>query len=91
MDYTCDVSEGKCNHGNKQIDWFKKEVAIKVANVMCDATHECPSESTCCKLASGEWGCCPIEHVSTFVLPHVQITKCKTDDNLNVAWIIEFA
>ena len=27
--------------------------------VMCDATHECPDGSTCCKQPSGDWGCCP--------------------------------
>ena len=62
--YACDVSHSKCNLGNTKIDWFKKEVAIKVGNVICDSTHECPNGNTCCKLASGKWGCCQIPNVS---------------------------
>ena len=25
-----------------------------------DGTSECPSGNTCCKLSSGEYGCCPL-------------------------------
>ncbi|KAL4222497.1 hypothetical protein ACF0H5_018536 [Mactra antiquata] len=57
---TCDVSQGKCNRGDIQTDWLKKQPAIKVGGVKCDSTHECPNENTCCKLASGQWGCCPL-------------------------------
>ena len=29
----------------------------------CDAgSAECPDGSTCCKLPSGKWGCCPYEN-----------------------------
>uniref|UniRef100_H2Z8I8 Granulins domain-containing protein n=1 Tax=Ciona savignyi TaxID=51511 RepID=H2Z8I8_CIOSA len=31
-----------------------------LANVMCDTSHYCPSGNTCCKLSSGQWGCCPL-------------------------------
>ena len=60
---TCDVSSEKCDHGDIQLDWFVKQPALKVGGVKCDATHECPSENTCCKLASGQWGCCPRPNV----------------------------
>ncbi|KAL3831532.1 hypothetical protein ACJMK2_023273 [Sinanodonta woodiana] len=63
----CDVSEGKCLQGNIAIDWFEKTAASKkdslsVGSVVCpDGQHECPDGNTCCKLASGDWGCCPLE------------------------------
>jgi len=58
---TCDVSSGKCNRGNIQIDWFERQPAQKVGIVKCDATHVCPDGNTCCKQQSGEWGCCQLE------------------------------
>ncbi|MEE6528530.1 hypothetical protein FKM82_030949, partial [Ascaphus truei] len=30
------------------------------ATVRCDDTASCAEGNTCCRLASGEWGCCPI-------------------------------
>ncbi|XP_064613643.1 progranulin-like isoform X2 [Liolophura sinensis] len=33
----------------------------KVENVVCpDGQSQCPDGSTCCKLASGQYGCCPL-------------------------------
>ena len=64
---TCDVSSGKCNRGDLQVDWFVKNPAIEVGGVKCDSAHECPSGNTCCKLNSGQWGCCPIPEVSTII------------------------
>jgi hypothetical protein len=61
---TCDPSSGKCDRGNIHLDWFVKQPAILVGNVRCDSTHECPSENTCCKLSSGQWGCCPLPNVN---------------------------
>ena len=28
-------------------------------DVQCNATAYCPGDETCCKLESGDWGCCP--------------------------------
>uniref|UniRef100_A0A914XCP9 Granulins domain-containing protein n=1 Tax=Plectus sambesii TaxID=2011161 RepID=A0A914XCP9_9BILA len=28
-------------------------------NIWCDPTHTCPNDMTCCRLTTGEWGCCP--------------------------------
>ena len=28
--------------------------------VQCNATAFCPDGNTCCRLASGQWGCCPL-------------------------------
>uniref|UniRef100_A0A667YSS2 Granulins domain-containing protein n=1 Tax=Myripristis murdjan TaxID=586833 RepID=A0A667YSS2_9TELE len=30
-------------------------------SVECDARNKCPEGSTCCQLAGGQWGCCPLE------------------------------
>ena len=35
-----------------------------VGAVQCDSTHYCPSGNTCCRLTSGQWGCCPVPQVS---------------------------
>ena len=62
---TCDVSQGKCNKGDKITNWLMKTQAVALSNpVRCSDTHECPTGNTCCKLKSGEWGCCPKPNVS---------------------------
>ncbi|XP_077316143.1 progranulin isoform X1 [Lithobates pipiens] len=59
--YTC--SGGSCVHGQDSMPWFKKMPALKdqSADVPCDPTTSCPDKTTCCRLPSGDWGCCPIE------------------------------
>ena len=58
--YTCDVSAGTCTKQGKTIDLFTK-IESKVRNVVCpDGQSECPDGNTCCKLSSGQWGCCPL-------------------------------
>ncbi|KAG8446958.1 hypothetical protein GDO86_014410 [Hymenochirus boettgeri] len=59
--YTC--SEGDCVQRGHSIPWFSKTPARRqtVADVKCDDFASCPDKQTCCRLASGEWGCCPIE------------------------------
>ncbi|VDI48807.1 Hypothetical predicted protein, partial [Mytilus galloprovincialis] len=61
---TCDVSSGKCNRGEIAVmDWFEK-VPANVGSVKCpDGQSECKTGQTCCKLASGQYGCCPIPKV----------------------------
>ena len=68
-DYKCDVSAGKCMKGDHAIAMFKKLPAIKsnqvtvkkLKNVPCpDGRSECPDQNTCCKLQSGDFGCCPL-------------------------------
>ena len=62
--YTCDVSEGTCSKGSKLISMLQKMPALKgnsEVSVVCpDGQSECPDGSTCCKLSSGQWGCCPL-------------------------------
>ena len=63
--YTCDVSSGTCNKGLHSVPMVIKLSAQlksdKVENVICpDGESECPDGNTCCKLASGQYGCCPL-------------------------------
>ncbi|XP_072212886.1 progranulin [Excalfactoria chinensis] len=32
-----------------------------VGDVKCDEEMSCPDGDTCCRLSSGQWGCCPLE------------------------------
>lgn len=61
----CDVSSGKCKRGDElSMDWFAKLPALRFKNVVCpDGQSECKTSQTCCKLASGNYGCCPIPKV----------------------------
>ena len=78
----CDVSSGKCIRGDTHIDWFTKTEAVSTKvqpsvlvppnPVKCDDSHECPTANTCCKLDSGDWGCCPVPNVSIFHFTEVR-------------------
>ena len=62
--YTCDVTQGSCKEGDAQVDWFAKTPAKQLENVICpDGSSECPDGNTCCKLSSGQYGCCPLPKV----------------------------
>ena len=51
---------GSCTKGNHVIKASTKTVSLKT--VTCpDSVSECPDGSTCCKLSSGEYGCCPLK------------------------------
>ncbi|XP_038610544.1 progranulin isoform X3 [Tachyglossus aculeatus] len=57
--FTC-ISDGQCQQGARTVPWLKKTPARLSQNVPCDAYSSCPTGHTCCRLASGMWGCCPI-------------------------------
>ncbi|XP_046555759.1 progranulin-like [Haliotis rubra] len=70
---TCDSSPGKCNRQDGIIlPWMQRSSSNSLltayfvlpeteASVVCPGyDSECPSGSTCCRLASGSWGCCPL-------------------------------
>ena len=62
--YHCDVANGTCSRDRESLPLFQKRPAtsknVKVSYVVCpDEISECPNKSTCCKLHSGDWGCCP--------------------------------
>ncbi|CAN9508674.1 unnamed protein product [Ophioblennius macclurei] len=67
--HTCDAHRGSCSRGRVLIPWFSKlssrtetdaAAAAAVNDVKCDDKSSCASGATCCKLPSGEWGCCPL-------------------------------
>ncbi|KAM9488533.1 granulin b [Clarias gariepinus] len=67
--YTCDKMRPICVKGKLQIPWFKKQPAISaqgsevtqnIEDVKCDDTTSCAAGTTCCRLSSGTWGCCPL-------------------------------
>ena len=49
------MSGGTCVRGNTQSELAE----LSVGNVSCDDGSSCPTGTTCCKLSSGDWGCCP--------------------------------
>uniref|UniRef100_A0A3Q2P8Z2 Granulin b n=1 Tax=Fundulus heteroclitus TaxID=8078 RepID=A0A3Q2P8Z2_FUNHE len=62
--HTCDPQRSSCSRGPHQIPWFRKLEAQTAptapTDVKCDDKSSCASGTTCCKLLSGEWGCCPL-------------------------------
>ena len=63
--YTCDTSAGTCNKGIKTVPLLQKmpssKIIVEANNVVCpDGESECPDDNTCCKLSSGQYGCCPL-------------------------------
>jgi len=58
--YKC--ASDACTKLDSVIPMVSKQPSIK-KNVICpDGQSECPSDDTCCKLSSGQWGCCPQKH-----------------------------
>ncbi|KAI4887453.1 hypothetical protein NFI96_017433 [Prochilodus magdalenae] len=67
-DYTCDTKKSTCIKDHLEIPWLRKREAKVtegsdapnvVPDVKCDSTTSCPTGTTCCKLSTGQWGCCP--------------------------------
>ncbi|XP_040392925.1 progranulin isoform X3 [Cygnus olor] len=60
--YTCDPQGGTCLQGGVRLPWLSKTPARgRGGDVKCDDETSCPDGSTCCRLSSGAWGCCPLE------------------------------
>ena len=49
------MSAGTCDRADAQSELTK----LSVRNVECDDGSSCPTGTTCCKLSSGGYGCCP--------------------------------
>lgn len=65
--YKCDESETTCVKGEVVIPWYTKlpatiSVQADPSAVQCDSQNQCPEGTTCCRLDTGEWGCCPLEN-----------------------------
>ncbi|XP_071317810.1 granulin b isoform X2 [Trachinotus anak] len=62
--HTCEPHRSSCSKGPHVIPWFTKVSALTepgaVTDVKCDDKSSCASGTTCCKLPTGEWGCCPL-------------------------------
>lgn len=63
--HTCEPHRSSCTKGpHVVIPWFTKLSAVTepdaVTDVKCDDKSSCASGTTCCKLQTGEWGCCPL-------------------------------
>ncbi|XP_069094008.1 progranulin isoform X18 [Pleurodeles waltl] len=63
--YTCNLDEGTCVGGEDMVALFSKTPAYVKnipgrSDIACDDTFSCPDDNTCCRTASGEWGCCPM-------------------------------
>lgn len=62
----CNVAAASCDDPTElsvSVPWMEKVSTKPIApppNKRCDESSSCPGESTCCKLASGDWGCCPL-------------------------------
>uniref|UniRef100_A0A8C6Q4T3 Granulins domain-containing protein n=1 Tax=Nothobranchius furzeri TaxID=105023 RepID=A0A8C6Q4T3_NOTFU len=65
--HTCEPHRSTCSRGPNTIAWFTKLSArtepMDVSDVKCDNKSSCASGTTCCRLPSGEWGCCPLVKV----------------------------
>ncbi|XP_004451613.1 progranulin [Dasypus novemcinctus] len=63
--FRCDTEKGTCEQGAFQVPWMEKVPTFlnpksMESDVPCDNVTSCPPFNTCCRLASGEWGCCPV-------------------------------
>ncbi|XP_024913512.1 granulin b isoform X2 [Cynoglossus semilaevis] len=62
--HTCEPHKWSCSRGPHVIPWFTKLSAYSepdsVTDVKCDNKSSCAAGTTCCKLPTGEWGCCPL-------------------------------
>ncbi|GCB69524.1 hypothetical protein scyTo_0008402 [Scyliorhinus torazame] len=60
--YKCKPDTGDCYQKDNSSPWLMNTPAIvqgRTMNVQCNGTVSCPPDNTCCKEASGDWGCCP--------------------------------
>ncbi|NXT88132.1 GRN protein, partial [Anhinga rufa] len=57
----CDLERSTCTSSG---GWAQPLASLpKAHDVKCDEQTSCPDKSTCCRLSSGAWGCCPMEEV----------------------------
>lgn len=69
--FKCYTEKGTCEQGSLQVPWVKKVPAHLSLpdpqdlknDVPCDDFTSCPPNNTCCRLVSGDWGCCPVPEV----------------------------
>lgn len=65
--YKCNEEKTSCVKGEVVIPWYPKLPAFSSVQadpnaVKCDGQSQCPEHTTCCRLFTGEWGCCPLQN-----------------------------
>ena len=67
---TCDVAKGTCKNSGLSVPWQRKTPALKTSGLSAKGNPTCPGgggvcpkNSTCCKMPSGQYGCCPYPKV----------------------------
>lgn len=90
--FTCDPSSSpECQNGTHAVPSMKSSSVIQTGSVICpDQESECADGQTCCKLDSGEYGCCPLPDAvccsdGKHCCPHgstcqLAVQKCKSEN-----------
>lgn len=65
--YKCNERTTSCVKEGVVIPWYTKLPAttstqVDPSSVRCDDQNQCPEYTSCCRLSTGKWGCCPIEN-----------------------------
>ncbi|XP_072224916.1 granulin a isoform X2 [Leuresthes tenuis] len=65
--YKCDEKQTSCIKGEVVIPWYTKitattSVQADSSSVQCDNVNRCPEHTSCCRLFTGQWGCCPLQN-----------------------------
>uniref|UniRef100_A0A3B4XZU2 Granulins domain-containing protein n=1 Tax=Seriola lalandi dorsalis TaxID=1841481 RepID=A0A3B4XZU2_SERLL len=65
--YKCNEHQTSCVKGEVVIPWYTKlpattNVQADPSAVKCEGLTQCPEHTTCCRLFTGEWGCCPLQN-----------------------------
>ncbi|XP_028332120.1 granulin b [Gouania willdenowi] len=62
--HSCEPHRSSCSRGPHVVPWFTKLSArtqpASISDVKCDDKSSCASGTTCCRLPTKEWGCCPL-------------------------------
>lgn len=98
-DTVCNLSEGTCDNSVGlllSVPLVKKLPASprssQPADEKCDQTFSCTRDTTCCKTASGTWGCCPLPQVGarvyTNAVINVMLLYVSDSEFYNIIYII---
>ena len=79
--YTCDLSDDTCTKGDMTVPFFTK-IEAKPKHVVCPDGSDCPTGDTCCKLTTGDYGCCPLPNA---VCCSDMLHCCPEGDTCDVA------
>ncbi|KAK5884784.1 hypothetical protein CesoFtcFv8_018570 [Champsocephalus esox] len=65
--YKCNEGRTTCFKGEVEIPWYTKlpattSIEAHPSSVECEGQAQCPERTTCCRLQTGEWGCCPLQN-----------------------------